>query len=229
MKKNNGFTLVELLAVIVIIALLGLVAYPAIKETIQSARNDLSKSQEKSIIDGAKNFLVDHPYSIPKNNGDELTISLCQLKIGTYVDTKIVNTKTDKMYDCKTKVIVTNINNKYEYKLDFTDTIEEDIPSKISYPNIKISDNYLVYIKRTEKYVEPIITINDTEVFTLTDKENGIFTCDDNSDYTITVEYNNNEKEINTNIVGNNLVTYTITNTDTNVITTIYRNVIVIE
>lgn len=227
MKRSNGFTLVELLAVIVIIGLLGLVAYPAIEKVITGAREDLSESQETTIINGAKNFITDHPYSIPKNDGDELTISLCQLKMGIYVDSKIVNTKTDKMYDCKTKIIVSNNNNKYEYRIDFTDTIEEDVPEKIVYPSVEIDDNYLVYINKNDTYNEPTITIDDNFVFTF-DKDSKTFICDDDSNYTVIVTYNDNENEIDTSIVGNNLVTYTITNIDTDVVTTIYRNVIVV-
>lgn len=228
MKRSNGFTLVELLAVIIIIGLLGLVAYPAIEKVITGAREDLAESQETTIINGAKNFMADHPYSIPKNDGDELTISLCQLKMGIYVDSKIVDTKTDKMYDCKTKIIVSNNNNKYEYRIDFTDTIEEDVPSKIVYPSVEIDDNYLVYINKNDTYNEPTITIDDAFLFTF-DKDTETFICDDDSNYNVIVTYNDNENEIDTSIVGNNLVTYTITNIDTDVVTTIYRNVIVIE
>lgn len=230
MKKEKGFTLIELLAVIIILGLLGLVAYPAIEKTIKNARNDLSSSQEKTIENAAKNWIADHPYSIPKNNGDELNISLSQLKIGSYVEQKLINPKTDKMYDDKTKIIVKNNNNRYDYRVDFSDTVEQDVPETLVYPNIKIDDNYLVYLKKSEDYKEVNITINDNEIFSLTDKSSGVFTSNlESSNYTASVTYNNNEQMLDTSVVGNNLVTYTVTDIITGVKTTIYRNVIVVN
>lgn len=230
MRKNSGFTLIELLAVIIVLVLLGLIVYPAIEKTIKNTRDDLSKSQVTSIENAARNWIADNPYSIPKNNGDELVISLCQLKIGSYIDQKLINPKTDKMYDCKTKIIVKNENNRYNYTVDFSDTVEENVPSNLSYPSVKIDDDYLVYIKKSDIYKEPTLTINDTEVFTLIDANSGIFTSNnENSDYEVKVVYNNNEQGIDTNTVGSNLITYSIIDKSNNITTTVYRNVIVVN
>ena len=230
MKKNGGFTLIELLAVIIILGLLGLLVYPAVEKTLKNARDDLSKSQVTAIENAARNWVTDNPYSIPKNNGDELVISLCQLKIGSYIDQKLINPKTNKMYDCKTKIIVKNENNRYDYTVDFSDTVEESVPNNLSYPNIKIDDDYLVYIKKSNSYIEPTVTINDTDVFTLIDSNSGIFTSNnENSVYEVKVVYNNNEQGIDTSIVGFNLVTYSIIDKSNNITTTIYRNVIVVD
>lgn len=54
MKKKNGFTLVELLAVIVILAIILVIAVPQILSTINSARDESMKSSAKMVIDSAE-------------------------------------------------------------------------------------------------------------------------------------------------------------------------------
>lgn len=230
MKKEKGFTLVELLVVIVIIGLLGLIAYPAISNLINDSRSDLANAQEQSIKNAAKNWVSDHPYSIPKYNGDELIISLCQLKIGSYIEPKLINPITNNMYDDKTKIVIKNNSNKYEYVIDFTDTQEESVIDKAVYPSIKFDDNYLVYIKKNEKYDEPVITINDTEKYTYDESSSGVFIpSNENNHYSIIVTYNKNNRYIDTSQIGNNLVIYTVVDNETNKKITIYRNVIVVD
>jgi len=59
MKKRNGFTLVELLAVIVILAIILVIAVPQIMNTIENARLGAFRSTAKLIATSAeKEFLV---------------------------------------------------------------------------------------------------------------------------------------------------------------------------
>lgn len=54
--NKKGFTLVELLGVIIIIALLSLVMFPNIINSFFEASNDLDKATEKIIIEAAKDY-----------------------------------------------------------------------------------------------------------------------------------------------------------------------------
>ena len=53
MKKRNGFTLVELLAVIVILAIILVIAVPSIMNTIKDARRASFESTAKLIASNA--------------------------------------------------------------------------------------------------------------------------------------------------------------------------------
>ena len=55
MKKRNGFTLVELLAVIVILAIILVIAVPQIMDTINSARKASLESSVKMVAAQAEN------------------------------------------------------------------------------------------------------------------------------------------------------------------------------
>lgn len=64
MKKKNGFTLVELLAVIVILAIILVIAIPQIMKTIESARLGAFRSTVKLLASQAeKQYLVDQTLS----------------------------------------------------------------------------------------------------------------------------------------------------------------------
>ena len=56
MKKKNGFTLVELLAVIVILAIILVIAVPQIMNTIKDARKGSFESSAKLIASNAETY-----------------------------------------------------------------------------------------------------------------------------------------------------------------------------
>lgn len=214
--NKNGFTLIELLGVLILLAFLGLIVYPNVEKTIKNAKDNLYDDQVDSIIDGAKNWVSDYPYDIPKNSGDTLTLSLCQLKMGSYVAYDISNPKTKKLFDCSTKITIKKQDNKYDYAVDFDGTIEEEKPDNLSYPNVKIIGGTLEYLKVNDEYDVSSIMLNDAPINTDTDS------------YTLSINTGglNGLSGVLTN-TGSYLVTYELTNKITNLKTTLYKTIIV--
>ena len=66
MKK--GFTLVELLGVIIVIAILSGLAVISISSIIDKGKNDLYKDYEKTLEVGTQNYLINHYEKMPKEN-----------------------------------------------------------------------------------------------------------------------------------------------------------------
>jgi type IV pilus assembly protein PilA len=58
-KKQDGFTLVELLAVIVILAVIAAIAIPAVGHIINSSRQKAEANDALQIIDAAKLYMAD--------------------------------------------------------------------------------------------------------------------------------------------------------------------------
>ncbi len=59
-KQNIGFTLIELLCVLVILALLAIIVGRSIARSVNEAKTDLTETQEKSILNAAEKWSLDH-------------------------------------------------------------------------------------------------------------------------------------------------------------------------
>ena len=72
---RKGFTLVELLVVIVILGLLSLVVYPSVIKVINDNRTSAYESQIKIVEKAAKEWGVENPSKLPDNR--------CKISIST--------------------------------------------------------------------------------------------------------------------------------------------------
>ena len=95
MKKKKGFTLVELLAVIVILAVILVIAVPQIMSVIESARKGSIESTAKLIAEGAE-----REYTNRKILGKDTNIYTPQFSIGSFIDQNIqaLRAKLKKYY-----------------------------------------------------------------------------------------------------------------------------------
>ncbi len=115
MKK--GFTLVELLGVIIILAVIATVAVISIAQSIQKGKKTACLAEEKSIIEAAKTWQTDNPI-ITANNIYILTM----LTNSGYLEKDLKNPMTGKAYKVGTHVKITPAeeeagNYSYDYKL----------------------------------------------------------------------------------------------------------------
>lgn len=66
MRKKNGFTLVELLAVIVVLAIIMVIAIPSVLDTMNSARRSAFVEYAMKVVrDTQNNYVTDSQSSIP--------------------------------------------------------------------------------------------------------------------------------------------------------------------
>jgi prepilin-type N-terminal cleavage/methylation domain-containing protein len=116
MKKNKGFTLVELLAVIVILAVILVIAIPNVMKIIDKARLDTYKRTEGMLTSATRSYLASNNISFTDNV--PVSIDYITLRDNNYID-KIYD-QTDSNVATKecvnSKVYITKIGNNYSYK-----------------------------------------------------------------------------------------------------------------
>lgn len=128
--KNKGFSLVELLAVIILLGILAVILVPNMYSHLQDSKDDLYDTQVNIIKEAAKNYVADNIENIIcSSDGSSEDISLYDLQSGGYLKEDIKNPKTNKNFDSNQTVKVTCIektnnqtgNINYIYKYEFND------------------------------------------------------------------------------------------------------------
>ena len=83
--NKNGFTLIELIGVIVILAALLLVIIPNVTDSTQRGVEEASEQSKESAELAAKNWASDHRGSLP-SKGNTKNVTISELQNGGYID-----------------------------------------------------------------------------------------------------------------------------------------------
>lgn len=113
--NKKGFTLAELLGVIVILSLIALVVLPAIDNSLKESKETMYQSQLNTIREAAKTWASDHVEELPSTTNASITVTLADLKTGGYIDQDIKNPKTESLFADTLYVRIRYFENDYEY------------------------------------------------------------------------------------------------------------------
>ena len=117
-KRIKGFTLVELLAVIVILSLLLLVAVTTVSSQFKNSKDDLYDTQLNNIKLAAEMWGSDNKVKL-NSISDCVSLTLGYLKEEGYVDINIKNTYTGELFkDDEVFVNITKETNRYKYEVE---------------------------------------------------------------------------------------------------------------
>ena len=94
--KNKGFTLVELIAIIIVLAAIFLVAFPMILNSSKKAENQKYNMMVSVLCDAGKSYVYSNPETYELNSGDTALIPVSELVEYGIVDSEMKNPKTDE-------------------------------------------------------------------------------------------------------------------------------------
>lgn len=117
-KRIKGFTLVELLAVIVILSLLLLVTVTTVSSQFKNSKDELYDTQLNNIKLAAEMWGSDNKVKL-NSISDCVSLTLGYLKEEGYVDINIKNTYTGELFkDDEVFVNITKETNRYKYEVE---------------------------------------------------------------------------------------------------------------
>ncbi len=123
-RNIKGFTLAELMGVIVLLAILALIIVPVVDRNLKKGRTVTCETQEKSILEAAKNWNSDN-VTMCTNKGEVCTVKVIELVQRGYLpgsdslSTKNpINPATGNPYHLDTEVQINNVSGtNYVYTL----------------------------------------------------------------------------------------------------------------
>ena len=96
MKNKRGFTLVELTAVVILLALISVLGYSYITKSINSKKEDISEAMNKIINEAASIYMGYNPTNYKKIDGNVYCIKLSELTDLELLSNPIIDPITSK-------------------------------------------------------------------------------------------------------------------------------------
>lgn len=114
--NKKGFTLVELLAVIVLLGIIGLIASVTISNELKENKESLYSIQIDNIKRSAQTWANSHVFELPSENGGYIVLTLGQLK-AEGLSSEVINPLTSEPFDDSLQIKITMVENSYVYEV----------------------------------------------------------------------------------------------------------------
>lgn len=117
--NKKGFTLAELLAVIVILGLIAVITIPVVTKTLSDYKLRLCNTQVSNIEEAARLWGSDNLLALPEA-GEQITINLSTLQNGGYIDKEIKDpVDSDKVME-DIEIVIRKNGSKFYYDVNYT-------------------------------------------------------------------------------------------------------------
>ena len=116
MKK--GFTLVELIGVVIILALIALLAFPPILNSIRKTKTELSDASKEILYNAASLYVSENLNDFPKRNGNTFCVTLNTLSSKEYLPTKVYDSITGEEISQDSLIEIKVENDSYTYSMN---------------------------------------------------------------------------------------------------------------
>lgn len=116
--KKNGFTLAELLGVIVVLALLMLLVFPSVVKQLKEGETSIDGAVEQLIFNSAENYMEGHKNSYPTSGNATYCFTLNTLVNEGEISANLLIDSKGKTLDLNKKVEVKIENGIKTYKMN---------------------------------------------------------------------------------------------------------------
>ena len=204
--KKKGFTLVELLAVIIILSLVLVIAVPSVNKYIKQSKEKAYDAQISTIIEAAQAYASTNLELLPNRENLSVKVTLGQLKSAGLIKEEVKNPNDDKYFDDALTIEIKKNKENYIYEV-----VENTITTRDGEEAPKITLNG-----------SPMVTYNLNDTY----NDLGVSATDSDGKALTNIVINKSNLVMSTE--GIYQVKYTVTDTK-GISSTVYRNVYVIK
>ena len=113
--SKRGFTLVELLAVLIILAVILVLVFPAVSSILSQGEKTTKNVQEAKILNAAYDYTLKYHSFLPET-GDVKYIMLSHLEKERLIESNIKDPQSNKQYDENLVISIKNVERTYNIK-----------------------------------------------------------------------------------------------------------------
>ena len=137
---RRGFTLVELLGIIVVLGIIATIVTPIIQSTLTENKNKVYNVLVKQIEGQAKDYLEMNIDKLPEEDGGSVQVKFGDIKVAGIMQLNVKNPKTNNLISNESYVTVTKDKNNFRYETTIYDLT--DVSEVVSgAPTITLSSN----------------------------------------------------------------------------------------
>ena len=158
--KKKGFTLVELLAVIIILSLVLVIAVPSVNKYIKQSKEKAYNTQISTIIEAAQAYASANSGLLPRKEEFVVKITLGQLKSSGLIKEEVKNPNDDKYFDDALTIEIKKKGETYNY-----DIVESTITTRDGEksPIINLNGSPMVTYNLNATYTELGASATDSD------------------------------------------------------------------
>ena len=125
-KMKKGFTLVELLAVIVVMGIIATIGYAAVSGVINSSKQSSYELQVKNIEKAVKQWAVENTNLLPDIDGEKYTLTLDVLKSSGILQEIPTDPRSGE--PMKGNIIIEFNSSTNQYTYDYNESADDKVP-----------------------------------------------------------------------------------------------------
>ena len=163
--KKKGFTLVELLAVIIILSLVLVIAVPSVNKYIKQSKEKAYDAQISTIIEAAQAYASTNLELLPNRENISVKVTLGQLKSSGLIKEEVKNPNDDKYFDDALTIEIKKNKENYIYEV-----VENTITTRDGEeaPKITLNGSPMVTYNLNDTYNDLGVSATDSDGNALT-------------------------------------------------------------
>lgn len=150
---KRGFTLVELLATLIVLATIGLIIFPVVSNTIRNGKENLYEAQIKEIEEATEKWAYLNIDLLP-SEGSTTTLTILELKKAGFLPLDIRNPKNNELLPNDTQVVISCTKGIYSYSVDMESGTKIESEVNENSPILVLNGNPIEYIEIGTEYID---------------------------------------------------------------------------